>query len=499
MSQMPVRSRLPLAAATALCLTGTAAARTPAPHLRDVRCVPVHVAQCRTTPAARTGSQLMLRGTPLYRGMRVTFRWGTGALATTLQRSRIGWVVRVPAGAQVGTLHVYVRDRSGRRSNSRPLRVLATPVPQPVPTNGTPAPAGLPTAFQGAGMWIWYVSKSDGGDIAAIAARAHATGISTVYVKSGDGTTAWAQFSPALVSALHAQGLKVCAWQYVYGNDPLGEARVAAASLTDGADCFVIDAESEYEGRYAAAQRYINQLRSLVGEAYPVGLASFPYVDYHPSEPYSVFLGPGGAQVDLPQVYWKTIGGGVGTVSAHTLVHNRIYGVPIAPLGQSYNSPSAADITRFQQIWAGYGAGGHSWWSWQSTTDTTWGDLAAPVPASTPPPDPGWPALQLKSKGDEVIWMQQHLASADASVTIDGTFGSQTDAALRTFQTDHAIPATGVTDAATWQALLALPVRSVDWTAQSSSTARATVAGLPDRRNELGRARYSTVSTSRTP
>jgi hypothetical protein len=480
MSSMPRRGRLALLALTLLPIAAAPAeaARSRAPHLRDLRCVPVHTAQCTSLPTALPGAQLLLRGTPLYRGMRVTFRWGAGAVATTLQRTRIGWVVRVPAGARAGRVNVYVRDRAGRRSNSHPVRVLAAPVAKVIPQ--ATSTTGLPTAFQGGGMWIWYVSKSEGGDIAAIGARARATGLSTVYVKSGDGASLWSQFTAQLVADLHAQGLKVCGWQYVYGKDPIGEAQVAAAAATDGADCFVIDAETEYEGRYAAAQRYMNALRQRVGEAFPVGLASYPYVDYHPTEPYSVFLGPGGAQANLPQVYWKTIGGGVGTVSAHTWIHNRIYNVPVAPLGQSYNSPTAADITRFRQIWAGYGAGGVSWWSWQSTTAGTWNDLAAPVPAATPPPDPGWPSLARNDKGDEVIWMQEHLASADASVTIDGDFGAGTETALRNFQVAHALPATGVTDPATWQALLALPVRSVDWTAKSRTAPRASAARAPE-------------------
>ena len=46
-----------------------------------------------------------------------------------------------------------------------------------------------------------------------------------MFVKSSDGADdRWAQFNPALVAALHANGLRVCAWQFVYGNDPLGEA-----------------------------------------------------------------------------------------------------------------------------------------------------------------------------------------------------------------------------------------------------------------------------------
>jgi hypothetical protein len=41
-----------------------------------------------------------------------------------------------------------------------------------------------------------------------------------------------------------------------------------------------------------------------VGDAYPLALSSFPYVDYHPAFPYSVFLGQGGAQSNVPQLYW---------------------------------------------------------------------------------------------------------------------------------------------------------------------------------------------------
>ena len=56
-----------------------------------------------------------------------------------------------------------------------------------------------------------------------------------------------------IVNALHAGGLKVCAWQFVYGDHPNEEAATAVRAIHSGADCFVIDAESQYEGRYAQA------------------------------------------------------------------------------------------------------------------------------------------------------------------------------------------------------------------------------------------------------
>ena len=86
--------------------------------------------------------------------------------------------------------------------------------------------------------------------------------------------------------------------------------------LRDGADCLVIDAESQYQGRYPAAQTYIARLRKLIGNSFPVGLAGFPYVDYHLTFPYSVFLGPNGAQYNLPQMYWADIGTSVPSVFA---------------------------------------------------------------------------------------------------------------------------------------------------------------------------------------
>src|SRR5207237_4254632 len=112
------------------------------------------------------------------------------------------------------------------------------------------------------------------GSLDQIVATARAFGLQTVMVKGGDGAQSWPQFNPQLVSALHAQGLKVCAWQYVYGAHPIFEAQVGAAAVHDGADCLLIDAESEYEGRYVQAQQYVKKIRQLVGARVPFAFAS---------------------------------------------------------------------------------------------------------------------------------------------------------------------------------------------------------------------------------
>jgi hypothetical protein len=459
---------------TALALLAAAPAAhgaSKAPRLTGLRCVPVTTPSCRQAVRVKVGSQIQLRGRNLTSGMRVTFRWSRGALATKLRRGGVGWAARVPAGTATGRVAVTVRDRARRRSNTRNIIVIASsPARAPAQLAGT-----LPIALRGNAMWIWQLPQSNGGNLDVIAARARAAGMSTVYVKSSDAADEWAQFTPQLVTALHTRGLRVCAWQFVYGKDPLGEAAAGAAAVADGADCLIIDAETAYEGRYASAQRYMRALRAAVGASYPLGMTSFPYVDYHPGFPYSVFLGPGGAQANMPQVYWKAIGGSVDAVSAKTVAQNRIYKTPMAPVGQAYNAPSSADLQRFRAIWAGYGVGGISWWSWQSSSAATWLALTQSPPAAVALADPGWPALRSGSKGDQVIWLQQHLVSFEPALEVlaGGRFTAQTDGALKRFQTARGLPPSGTTDAATWQALLALPVRPVDWTAISPAAVRA--------------------------
>jgi hypothetical protein len=295
--------------------------------------------------------------------------------------------------------------------------------------------------------------------------------VSTVFVKSSDGSTNyWSQFSPELVAQLHGAGLHVCAWQYVYGTGPAGEANLGAKAVATGADCLVIDAEAEYEGRYGSAQTYIADLRAKIGPSYPVGLASFPYVGYHASFPYSVFLGPNGAQFNAPQMYWKDIGTSVDTVYANTYIANRVYGRPIFPLGQTYNHPSSAELVRFREEALDYGASGISWWDWQETPAAAWTALAAPLaPLTSVIPNPGYTELAQGNRGDPVLWMQEHLASAIPTQATSGIFDATTAANLKQFQAAHGIAPSGKTEAATWQALLAVAPVAVNWTGAGPS------------------------------
>jgi hypothetical protein len=344
--------------------------------------------------------------------------------------------------------------------------------------------AGAANPYRGDGMWIWYVSRSSGGDLGRIARKARHRGIETVYIKSSDGSSAWSQFTRGLVSYLHARGLRVCAWQFVYGIHPGAEARRGAAAVRKGADCLVIDAESHYEGRYAAADAYVDKLRLKIGGRFPTALTSFPFVDYHPGLPYSVFLGPGGVRYNLPQLYWHTIGVTVGEGYEHTFRFNRVYRRGIYPLGQTYDDPPIRQIRRFRRMAISYELHGVSWWSWQETDRREWRALGRDFGRGISGAGwsgAGYPRLSKGSRGDLVVWAQEHLKGAGEPVAVTGYFGNITRRAVRRFQRSKGYVDHGHIGARTWRALLEVAPRMVDWSSKRSRRAAkpAAAAGAP--------------------
>jgi len=352
--------------------------------------------------------------------------------------------------------------------------------------------AGSATPYRDDGMWIWYVSKSAGGNPTRIARKARRHGIETVYIKSSDGSTAWSQFTPALVAALHASGLRVCAWQFVYGVYPGAEARRGAEAVSEGADCLVVDAESTYEGRYAAADAFVDKLRRKIEGSFPTALTSFPFVDYHPGLPYSVFLGPGGLRFNLPQLYWHTIGVGVGEGYEHTFRYNRIYPSPIYPLGQTYDNPPIRQIQKFRRMAISYEFDGVSWWSWQETNRREWRALKHPVTkgvAGVHRSGGLYPQLAKGSRGDVVVWAQELLRGAGYSVRVTGIYRHKTVRAVRRFQLANGLPGVGQLGPATWPALLRVDPKMVDWSRRGSPRS-AKRSGTAPRSASLPAVRY---------
>ena len=80
---------------------------------------------------------------------------------------------------------------------------------------------------------------------------------------------------------------------------------------------------------------------------------------------------------------------------------------------------------------------GVSWWSWQETDRREWRALGRDFKTGVPGAGrsgAGYPVLSKGSRGDLVVWAQEHLRGAGEPVPVTGYFGNITRRAVRRFQ-----------------------------------------------------------------
>jgi hypothetical protein len=154
--------------------------------------------------------------------------------------------------------------------------------------------------------------------------------------------------------------------------------------------------------------------------------------------------------------------------------------------------PRRSQIRRFRLQSAEYGATGVGWWDWQESATRDWRAVSSLLPAPALQRPGGVPGLKRGSRGDLVVWAQQHLLAAGVGVPVDGVFGSSTKAAVIAFQQQHGLPAGGGIGPSTWSALLRVGPAKVAWHRNGHASAAAAgtkpeprSAKLRPRRNEL--------------
>ncbi len=329
-----------------------------------------------------------------------------------------------------------------------------------IPSPALATESSIPQPFAGTALWVTRIAPPQTGQ--ELVAEAAQAGVRTLYVKAAEGSSPEPQFSTALVSEMRGAGATVCAWTFVYGQDPLAEAAAAAAAAHDGAQCLVIDAEGQYDKLYGAAQLFVRTLRSQLGAGFPIGLADQAEASEHPTFPYSVFLGPGGFNVVLPQIYWLDLGVSLDAAYAATIGGNSIYGRPILPVGQLYGSPTPAELTRFRALARAYGAPGSSFFDLDVAQPEELLALRAAPPTLARRAIVA-PTLHAGADGDEIVQAQELLNAAGAHLPVGGFFGAETARAVASFQARHRLQPNGVLGPATWKALLHFHPREPSW------------------------------------
>jgi hypothetical protein len=251
-------------------------------------------------------------------------------------------------------------------------------------------------ALEGKGFYIWKIHKCEGGDASAIVRRAQQAGLSHALIKIADGPRAYnVDLAGPLVDALQAAGLKAWGWQFVYGDEPFGEADIAIHRIrTLALDGFVVNAETAYKGKHAQASVYMDRLRGALPDA-EIALSSFRFPRYHSTLPWTEFLSH--CDYNMPQVYWVQADNPDQQIEWCIQQFSDIYPErPIIPTGSAYEEfgwrPQPSEISRFLQKAKELGLSAANFWSWDYAGSPAGGDLWAPVenfswPVTAPPLD----------------------------------------------------------------------------------------------------------------
>lgn len=142
----------------------------------------------------------------------------------------------------------------------------------------------------GRNLYIWRLSRCEGGDIDAIVTRCWLAGITGLFIKAGDQGKLWNQFTPELVGRLHAAGIKVYGWSYDVPDKIASQVKVVQAVKAMGADGYLIDAEVEWDRNAAeAARRYAAGLSDFADNSFSIFDAPWDVPKYHPTFPFAEF------------------------------------------------------------------------------------------------------------------------------------------------------------------------------------------------------------------
>ncbi len=251
-------------------------------------------------------------------------------------------------------------------------------------------------ALEGKGFYMWQIHRCQDGDPAVIAALAKQANLTHVLVKIADGSSAYnVDLAEPVVNALKAAGIQAWGWQYVYGDEPFGEADIAVHRIrTLNLDGFVINAEVEYKRKYAAASAYMESLRSRVS-GIPIALSSFRYPRYHPELPWTEFLT--GSDYNMPQVYWVQADNPGWQLEQSVQQFQSVYpNRPILATGAAYAEygwrPTPTQVRTFMQKARDMGIPAVNFWSWDYASSPAGEDLWNVIanfswPVSSPPTD----------------------------------------------------------------------------------------------------------------
>jgi len=234
-----------------------------------------------------------------------------------------------------------------------------------IPGMATPPPAVESRIPSGRGFWIWRV-KQDPARLADSVASMHGT---WVAVKAGNRGTPSAnrdtsgewrnQFTPALVAAFHARGIKVYGWGW---DEPCcldKQVKLVQSVYDTGADGYIVDAEMPWDrGQKQTAARYMARVRAAVPSWFILADAPWDVRHYHRQFPYDEFGRY--SSFRSPQVYWEAHG-----INVYTSFWRYVdsWGVKgQVPSASAWGNVTPAQVAAFEMLARAAGMPGVLYW-----------------------------------------------------------------------------------------------------------------------------------------
>ena len=230
--------------------------------------------------------------------------------------------------------------------------------------------------------------KTEGGNVAAIVAKAKAAGLSHLYVRTGSSWNGFyaGPFLDQILPAAHEADLLVYGWDFPRLIDPQDDVRRAKAAIDHRApgkhriDGFSADIETRSEGTHITGRRPPpstgGRCARRWGSSFPL-IATVPRPSPAQNYPYAEVV----ASFDAiaPMVYWLNRQPDTDVTGA--LRDLAQYGKPVFPVGQAYDGapeggragvPPPEELWRFMRFAEAGGAQGVSFWSWQAANSKAW-------------------------------------------------------------------------------------------------------------------------------
>jgi hypothetical protein len=301
----------------------------------------------------------------------------------------------------------------------------------------------------GKGFYIWKIPECEGGDNEKIAFAAYHAGLSHVIIKIANGiydynydTTTKKDLIEPLADELIKKGIKVWGWHYVFGDLPKEEAKAAIRQINKlPLEGYVIDAESDYKGKYTPAYTFMNELRNSLPD-FPMAVSSYRYPKYHSDLPWKNFLTY--CDYCMPQVYWEQAHNPAEQLAKCLNEFETVVTPyrPLIPTGPAYGGsgwyPTSAEILEFMNKAITLNMTGVNFWSWdycRKKLPDLWTTIAEFAWPGYPNPARDIVEILVEAFNDRNIDTIVNLYASDA-VHINADRTIQGHASLKTWYTD---------------------------------------------------------------